>query len=123
MEEFLDARRVEAVTAAQLEASRWPAQAFRSAVFSSVEVLRWWVTERKALAAVWARGHRRELTAAWTDEQLDLADRRTGEGDPSAPADGATPPPSEAEPPRGGRWAPGGRPRFPFRYRSATLAA
>jgi hypothetical protein len=50
--------RAEDVTAAQLGASPWQAQAFRGAVFSSM--LRWWVTEREA---IWASCDRRGLTA------------------------------------------------------------
>jgi hypothetical protein len=67
------------VPAAALGASPWQAQAFRAAVFSSM--LRWWCTEREALDAVWASGTWRERTAEYADEQLDLADRLTGEGD------------------------------------------
>ena len=78
----LDAARAEAVTADQLGASRWQVQAFRCAVFSYV--LRWWVTEREAIDAVWNGGDWRELVAEFADEQLDLADRLTGEGDSPA---------------------------------------
>jgi hypothetical protein len=74
----LDADRAEDVTAEQLGASEWQAQAFRSAVFHYM--LRWWVTEREAIAAVWNGGDWREPTAEYADEQLDLADRLTGEG-------------------------------------------
>ncbi len=80
--ESLDCDRAEDVTAERLGASRWQAQAFRCAVFSSM--LRWPVTERDAIDTVWARGDWREMTAEYADEQLDLADRWTGEGD-SAP--------------------------------------
>ena len=73
----LHADRAEDVTPAMLGASRWQAQAFRSAVFSYV--LRWWVTERDAIDAIWARGRWRGLTAEYADEQLDIADRLTGE--------------------------------------------
>jgi len=80
----LDAEHAEDVTAAMLGASVWQAEAFRSAVFSYL--LRWWVTEREAIAAVWNGGHWRELVAEYADEQLDLADRLTGEGAaPSGP--------------------------------------
>ena len=52
--ESLDADQVEAVIAAQLGASRWQVAAFRCAVFSSM--LRWPVTERDAIEAVWNDG-------------------------------------------------------------------
>jgi hypothetical protein len=74
----LDAEHAEDVTAAMLGASEWQAQAFRSAVFS--HVLRFWVTEREAIAAIWNSGAWQERTAEDADEQLDLADRLTGEG-------------------------------------------
>ena len=75
--ESLDVAHAEDVTAALLGASEWQAEAFRSAVFSSL--LRWWCTEREAIEAVWDGGARREMTAEYADEQLDLADRLTGE--------------------------------------------
>src|SRR4051794_3391779 len=75
--ESLDVDRVEDVTAAQLGASPWQLQASRSAVYSYM--LRWWVTEPAAIDAVWASGNWRELTAEYADEQLDLADKLTGE--------------------------------------------
>jgi hypothetical protein len=74
----LDANHAEEVTADQLGASPWQAEAFRAAVFSYM--LRWWVTEREAIAAVWNGSDRRTLVAEYADEQLDLADRLTGEG-------------------------------------------
>jgi hypothetical protein len=67
------------VTAARLGASRWPAQAFRCAVFSYM--LRWPVRERDVIDAIWNGGHWREPVAEYADEPLDLADRLTGEGD------------------------------------------
>jgi hypothetical protein len=74
----LDCDRAEDVTAERLGASRWPAEAFRCAVFSYM--LRFPVTERDAIAAVWADGDWRTMVAEYADEQLDLADRLTGEG-------------------------------------------
>jgi hypothetical protein len=80
----LDVAHAEDVTAALLGASEWQAEAFRSAVFSYL--LRWWCTAREAIAAVWDGGAWREMTAEFADEQLDLADRLTGEGGtPHAP--------------------------------------
>jgi hypothetical protein len=76
----LDCDRAEAVTVERLGASRWQAQAFRSAVFSYV--LRWWCTEREAIDAIWNAGDWRERTAEYADLELDLADRLTGEGEP-----------------------------------------
>jgi hypothetical protein len=72
------------VTADQLGASRWQVQAFRCAVFSSM--LRWPVTERAAINAIWNGGNWRELVAEYADEQLDLADRLTGEDAAAATA-------------------------------------
>jgi len=57
-----DADHAEDVTAAQLGAAEWQAQAFRSAVFSVM--LRFWVTEREAIAAVWNGGDWREMVAS-----------------------------------------------------------
>ena len=62
----LDAEHAEDVTAAMLGASEWQAQAFRSAVFSYV--LRFWVTEREAMAAIWNSDAWRERTAEYADE-------------------------------------------------------
>ena len=78
--ESLDGDRAEDVPAEQLGASRWQAEAFRAAGCSSV--LRWWVTGRDAIDAVWNGGAGRERVAEDADELLDLADRRTGEGEP-----------------------------------------
>ena len=75
--ESLDGDRAEDVTAERLGASRWQAQAFRCAVFSSM--LRWRVTEWVAIDTMWAGGNWRELVAEYADEQLDIADRLTGE--------------------------------------------
>jgi hypothetical protein len=74
----LDCDRTEDVTAEQLGASRWQAAAFCCAVFSYV--LRWWVTEREAIDAVWNTGDWRTRVAEYADEPLDLADRLTGTG-------------------------------------------
>jgi hypothetical protein len=49
------------VTAERLGASRWQAEAFRCAVFSSM--LRWPVSERAAIDTVWNRGDWREPVA------------------------------------------------------------
>jgi hypothetical protein len=49
-----DADHAEDMIAAQLGASGWQTEAFRSAVFHVM--LRWWVTEREAIAAVWNGG-------------------------------------------------------------------
>ena len=54
VEPSLGVDRAEDVTPAMLGASPWQAQAFRSAVFSYL--LRFWVTEREAIDAVWAGG-------------------------------------------------------------------
>jgi hypothetical protein len=87
--ESLDCDRAEDVTAERLGASRWQVAAFRCAVFSYM--LRWPVTERAAIDAVRNRGDWRTMVAEYADEQLDLADRLTGEGDSAAgsPATGA----------------------------------
>ena len=76
--ESLDCDRAEAVTAGRLGASRWQVQAFRCAVFSYM--LRWPVTERAAVDAIWNAADWRELVAEYADEQFDLADRWTREG-------------------------------------------
>ena len=80
----LNADRAENVTAAQLGASPWQAQAFRNTVFGSL--LRWWCTEREAIDAIWAGGDRRERTAEYADGPLNLADRLTGQGELPPPA-------------------------------------
>jgi hypothetical protein len=74
----LDVEHARDVTAAVRGASEWQAEAFRSAVFHVM--LRFWIPEREAIEHVWNNGHWRELTAEYADEQLDLADRLTGEG-------------------------------------------
>ena len=76
--ESLGVAHAEDVAAATLGASEWQAEAFRSAVFSSL--LRWWCTDREAVDASWASGNWRPRPAAAADEPLDLAGRRTGEG-------------------------------------------
>ena len=43
-------------------------------------MFRWSCTEREALDAIWASGDWREMVAEYADEQLDLADKLTGEG-------------------------------------------
>ena len=48
-------------------------------------MLRWWVTERRALGAIWNGGAWRERTAEYAGEQLDLADRFPGEDDRPRP--------------------------------------
>ena len=75
--ESLDVEHAEDGTPALLGASVWQAEAFRSAVFSYL--LRWPVTEREAIEAVWNRGAWRERVAEDADAPLDRADRLTGE--------------------------------------------
>ena len=81
--ESLDVDHAEDVTPAMRNASACHTEAFRSVVFSYL--LRWWVTEPAAIATVWNRGDWCELVAQYACEeramQLDLADRRTGEGE------------------------------------------
>jgi hypothetical protein len=48
-------------------------------------------SERAAVDTIWNAGNWRELVAEYADEQLDLADRLTGEGE-THPAGGPTTP-------------------------------
>ena len=66
----------EDVTPVMLGASRWQAQAFRSAVFHHLRFAAG--TERETLAAVGNAGRERERPAADADAPLDLADWLSG---------------------------------------------
>ena len=67
----------EDVPPVKLGASRWPARAFRSAVFHHMRFAE--CAERETIAAVWNEGRERERTAEDADAPLDLADRLSGE--------------------------------------------